>query len=128
MHWRLAVAFVAGGVIGATYMSGKLDKDSLLAALVWFGGAYSQPSVEMPNESPNQTTSEYLVILKPNASTVDYRAFIEAHPQIEYLSRSIYPNTIRVALRVPVTDILEELNGQPFVGFAVRNLPIFFCH
>jgi hypothetical protein len=54
--------------------------------------------------------------------------FFEQHPDIEYLSESIYPNTVRVALRIPVRQALEDLGRQPFVAFVIRNYPFLLCH
>ena len=59
---------------------------------------------------------------------VRYAAFFEHHFQIEYLNESIYPNTLRVALKIPVRQALEDLNVQPFVAFVIRNYPFLFCH
>jgi hypothetical protein len=67
-------------------------------------------------------------VLNDGARAVDYRAFFSASPQIEYLSESVYPNTIRISLPVPVSGALEKINSQSFTRFVFRNLAIFFCH
>ncbi|MFQ5995285.1 MAG: hypothetical protein ACE5K1_09320 [Acidiferrobacterales bacterium] len=72
--------------------------------------------------------SEYLIVLASDAKATSYVTFFEQHPDIEYLSESIYPNTLRVALKIPVRDVLADLNAQPFVNFVVRNYPFLFCH
>lgn len=73
-------------------------------------------------------TSEYLIVLSRDAGAMSYVEFFEHHPDIEYLSESIYPNTLRVALKIPVRQALEDLNAQPFVAFVIRNYPFLFCH
>lgn len=72
--------------------------------------------------------SEYLIVLSGNAERLNYMTFFEQHPDIEYLSESIYPNTVRVALRIPVRQALEDLGRQPFVAFVIRNYPFLLCH
>ncbi len=73
-------------------------------------------------------TSEYLVFLNRGADIATYMAFIEGHPDIQYLSESIYPNAIRIALKIPVRNALDDLKAQPFTRFVIRNYPFLFCH
>ena len=98
-----------------------------LQALSWLGGAYSNSYAALDVEPSNTRTSEYLIVLDTQTGS-DYHTYIDTHPDIEFLSESVYPNTIRVALTVPVGDTIKQLEARPFVRFVIRNLPIFFCH
>ena len=72
--------------------------------------------------------SEYLIALSKDQSLTNHMAYIEAHQHIKYLSESIYPNTIRVALDVPVTQTVKDIEAQPFTRFVIKNYPFLFCH
>ena len=120
-------ARTAGGLLAVTIAAGDETKHWALRALSWFGGVHANPSLSTLADKSRET-SEYLIVLKSAPPAQEYLGYIENHPAIEYLSPSIYPHTIRVSLRVPVAQTLTELESQPFVSFAIRNLPIFFCH
>jgi len=103
------------------------NKTRLVSILSWLGNTYSNAHSITDETKPAQRVSEYLLILDRN-SDEDYAAFIATHPKIVYLSDSVYPNTIRVAITVPIGDTLAELEATSFIKFIIRNLPIFFCH
>lgn len=73
-------------------------------------------------------SSEYLVVLSGSVDEATYLNLFAQHPDIEYLSESIYPNTFRIALRVPVGGAVEFLEAQPRVRFVIKNYPFLFCH
>jgi len=73
-------------------------------------------------------TSEYLVVLREEAARKDTLAFIASHPNMSYAGESIYPRTVRVALKVPVTDAQKALEAQPYVDFIIPNSPLLLCH
>lgn len=73
-------------------------------------------------------TSEYLVVLREEAARKDTLAFIAAHPRMAYAGESIYPRTVRVALKVPVTDAQKALESLPYVDFILPNNPLLICH
>lgn len=112
----------------------------LVASIPWGGsigdrlnrlvlkGATAYTSLYQVARTAPPRTSEYLVFLNRGVSVPTYMAFIEGHPDIEYLSESIYPSAIRIALKIPVRDVLADLEAQPFSWFVIRNYPFLFCH
>ena len=72
--------------------------------------------------------SEYLIALSKDEALSDHMTFINAHKHIKYLSDSIYPNTIRVAVDVPVTQTITDIEAQPFTRFVIKNYPFLLCH
>ena len=126
MRTRNVVTFVFGMVVAMAVVD-ESHRSRLAHILSWIGNAYSTAHSLPDVTKPTQRMSEYLVILNRN-SDENYAAFIETHPKIVYLSNSVYPNTIRVAITVPIGDTLEELEATSFIKFIIRNLPIFFCH
>lgn len=73
-------------------------------------------------------TSEYLVVLSSEAARKDTLAFIASHPNMSYAGESIYPRTVRVTLKVPVTDGKNALEALPSVDFLIPNSPLLLCH
>ena len=73
-------------------------------------------------------TSEYLVVLSNDAARKDTLAFIASHPNMSYAGESIYPRTVRVTLKVPVTDAKKALEALPNVDFLIPNSPLLLCH
>lgn len=72
--------------------------------------------------------SEYLVVLREEAARADTLAFIAAQPRMTYAGESIYPRTVRVVLKVPVTDARNALEALPYVDFILPNSPLLICH
>lgn len=100
---------------------------SQLNQLVLKGAAAYTSLYQVARTAPPRT-SEYLIFLNRGVSVPTYMGYIEGHPDIQYLSESIYPNAIRVALNIPVRDTLADLQTQPFARFVIRNYPFLFCH
>jgi hypothetical protein len=123
----LAAALLAGALAGGVVASADVRK-LVLNVVGWFGGSYRLAYQARTPDQGGARRSEYLVVLNDGARAVDYLAFFSASPQIEYLSESVYPNTIRISLPVPVSGALEKINSQSFTRFVFRNLAIFFCH
>ena len=124
----LAVSALLGALAAAALVGVERPGPRLLALLGAIGGAYRvQHEIRVPDASL-AGRAEYLVVLSGDEAAASAIAYFAAHADIEYLSESIYPRTHRVALPVPVGDLPEELESQPFVRFVVRNLPFFFCH
>ena len=126
MSTRILVTFLFGMVVAIAVID-ESNKTRLVSILSWLGNAYSNAHPVAGEPKSAQRVSEYLLILDRD-SDEDYAAFIATHPKIVYLSGSVYPNTIRVAITVPIGDTLEELEATSFIKFIIRNLPIFFCH
>ncbi len=127
-RWTVTVAgvcFVLGFLVASIRWGGALG-DQLNRFVLNATTAYSA-LYEVARTTP-PGTSEYLVFLNRGVDAPTYMAFIEGHPDIEYLSESIYPNAIRVALKIPVRDTLKDLEAQPFARFVIRNYPFLFCH
>ena len=124
----LIATAVLGGVTGALLASAEL-RTAALDTLAIVGGAYRvQYESSVPDSPDGKRRSEYLVVLREDVEPSTYFEFFDTDPDMEYLSDSIYPRTIRVSLPVPVGASLETLEAQPFARFVVRNLPILFFH
>ena len=128
--WRILLVGVAllGGGITALMVGSENVRTRVLDTLALIGGSYRVEQQVAASSAQSDTRSEYLVVLSASAEANHYHAYFEQHPDIDYLSESIYPGTIRVSLPVPVGAVLEELKAQSFASFVIRNLPIFFCH
>ena len=119
-------SLIAGVAIGLSLRWAEPVSNRLTEIMTDIGGVYI--AQYDASRTTVAGTSEYLIVLSSNADPTSYITFFEHHPAIEYLSESIYPNTLRVALRIPVREALEDLGAQPFVAFAIRNYPFLLCH
>jgi hypothetical protein len=120
------ICFVFGFFVAtATRWAGTL-KDQLADAMLSAGSVYS--ATYQASRTTARGRSEYLVFFGTDVDAKVYMTFFEQHPDIEYHSESVYPHAVRVALKVPVRDTLEDLRAQPFTRFVVPNYPFFFCH
>jgi hypothetical protein len=119
-------SLIVGVVVGLLLRWAEPIMDRLTGIVSDIGGIYL--TQYDASRTTAAGTSEYLIVLSGNADPVSYVTFFEHHPDIEYLSESIYPNTLRVALKIPVRQALDDLNAQPFVGFVIRNYPFLLCH
>lgn len=124
------ICLVLGFMIGSWSLWGSKLKDAVQAVAPAFGTAYTTlyDAVYDASKATPPGTSEYLVFLHGSVDPETYLGFFQEHPDIEYLSESIYPNAVRIALRIPVQQPLEELRTQPFARFVIRNYPFLLCH
>lgn len=124
----LILAALLGGVAAFAVADSESLGERAMQILAAMGGSYRvQYEARLPDEALIGRT-EYLMVLRDEDQRAASLAYIESHPDIEYLSESIYPRTLRVSLPVPVGALPDEIETQPFVRFVVKNLPIFFCH
>lgn len=121
----VGICFALGFLVASIPWGGSLG--SQLNRLVLKGAAAYTSLYQVASTAPPRT-SEYLIFLNRGVSVPTYMGYIEGHPDIQYLSESIYPNAIRVALNIPVRDTLADLQTQPFARFVIRNYPFLFCH
>lgn len=95
------------------------------ALLLQIGKAHLSASGASPRD---KESSEYLVVLRDGAMREQAQQFIAARADMRYVTDSIYPLTLVVALPVPVTEAKAVLGQQPFARMVLPVLPIFFCH
>lgn len=114
-------AFILG-VLSASHNEWRLPLQRLLLEI---GGA------QLANLEAVQSTrygaSEYLVVLAGEDQRAAARRYIDAHPAVEWLGDSVFPRTLRVAIRVPVTDAERDLETQSFARWVVPNHTLLFC-
>jgi hypothetical protein len=103
-------------------------REATLEVLAGLGAPYLATYPEGDSRRVAGGFSEYLVVLSGEVDEATRLDLFARRPDIEYLSASIYPNTHRVALRVPVGEALEFLEAQPSVRFVIKNYPFLFCH
>ncbi len=72
--------------------------------------------------------SEYLVVLREAAQRDSAQRYFATQPGIDYVGESIYPQTLVVAIGVPVGESKDALASQPFTRAVLPVLPLFFCH
>ena len=122
------LAAALGGLLAYAAVESEAFGERLMSVLSAMGGSYrAQYEARLPEEAL-AGRAEYLVVLRDISQLAATMQYIELHPDVDYLSESIYPRTLRVSLPVPVGDLPDEIEGQPFVRFVIKNLPVFFCH
>lgn len=120
----VVIGYGAGLFFGGPASSGLRGEFNRWVSLM--ESAYTNQFDARLNDRKGQ--SEYLITLSGDQSSSNHMAFLESHKNVTYLSDSIYPNTIRVAVNIPVGETIKEIEAQPFTRFVVKNYPFLFCH
>jgi hypothetical protein len=122
----VVVCFVLGFAVAASIQWIVPLRRGLESAAREFGEAYvALYSASIPAPSGS---AEYLVFMKGTPDVATYMRYFDLHPEIGYLSESIYPNAVRVSLKIPVGRVREDLESQPFARFVIKNYPFLLCH
>lgn len=122
--------YAAGIVLALALGAAAATRDAWLPGLqrlmLYAGKSYLQAM--QADGIRGSGATEYLVVLRNEAARADTLAFIAAQPRMTYAGESIYPRTVRVVLKVPVTDARNALESLPSVDFVMPNNPLLICH
>ena len=127
---RVLVTVVAGFALGfiiaaSIHWISPLKRGFNIAAREFQEAYLALYDASLPTPSGS---AEYLVFLNRETDMAAYMSYFDLHPDIDFLSDSIYPNAVRIALKVPVDKSLGELKAQPFARFVIKNYPFLLCH
>lgn len=120
-------------LLGAGLSVALLVSDGGVHAVADFLQLVGSPYVVESNgsvsgEGGSTKSSEYLLIFSKETDSKNLFAYLKSRSRLNYSGDSVYPNTIRVNVDIPVGDSLKQLKAQPFTRFVFKNLPLFFCH